>query len=279
MIALVTDSTAGLTQAEARSWNVLVAPHSYSLNGNYYTETYAGENGAYPQALRHSLARATLQASEDVFYCLFRHLQKQGMEILCPVISARLSGAYSAAATAAARLGGGIAVVDSQLTAGGLYLLVSRLRQEIDQNGLTLAEAAAACEEWKRRISVTFSVAKMDALRKSRRIGVVRQSVNAMLNRRPVLLLQRGSVASCGLARGWREEKRLFLNLVPQNAGRVVVQYFEQKENAAELAAELKQELRVPCILLREIGPVLSIHIGEDALAVSWETPVPEQKK
>ena len=271
MIAIVTDSTACLTQAEARSWNVYLVPHEYRLDGNLYTETFDGENGAYADAIRRSRERVSLQASEERFYHLFHSLRSRGMEVLCTVISSRLSGAYSAAATAAQRLGGGVAVVDSQLTAGGLYLLISRLRAEIDANGLSLSAAKSLCESLRGRIGVAFSVENMDALRRSHRIGVVRQSVNAILNRRPILLLQRGAIISRGLARGWKEKLALLTAQIPHGADRLVVQYYEDKREAVLLASELKQRLRAPQILLREIGPVLSIHIGTDALAVSWE--------
>lgn len=270
MIAIVTDSTACLTQAEARSWNVSVVPHEYRLDGNLYTETYEGENGAYAAAIRRSRERASLQASEERFFHLFQNLRRQGMEVLCTVLSSRLSGAYSAAATAAQRVGG-VAVVDSQLTAGGLYLLIARLRGEIDRRQLTLSEAAEECASLRGRIGVAFSVENMEALRKSRRIGVVRQSVNAILNKRPVLLLEKGGIVSRGLARGWQERMERLCGEIPQGAERLVVQYYEKKKEAVQFAAELKQRMNVPQILLREIGPVLSIHIGEDALAVSWE--------
>ena len=67
MIAIVTDSTACLTQTEARNWNVFVVPHEYRLDGNLYTETFDGENGAYSSVLRRSRERISLQASEDRF--------------------------------------------------------------------------------------------------------------------------------------------------------------------------------------------------------------------
>lgn len=270
MIAIVTDSTACLTQAEAKSWNVFVVPHEYRLDGNLYTETYDGENGAYASALRRSRERVTLQASEERFFHLFHSLRSRGMEVLCTVLSSRLSGAFSAASTAAQRLGGGVEVVDSHLTAGGLYLLISRLREEIDAQHLGLAAAKRFCEEVRNHIGVAFSVENMDALRRSHRIGVVRQSVSSILNRRPILLLQRGAIISCGLARGWQEKLEKLTAQIPPQASRLVVQYYENKKEAVLLASELKQRLCVPQILLREIGPVLSIHIGEDALAVSW---------
>lgn len=271
MIALVTDSTACLTQAEARNWNVFLVPHTYRLDGNLYTETFEGENGAYVSVLRNSREKISLQASEEQFYHLFRSLKRNGMEVLCTVLSSRLSGAYSAAITAAKRVGEGIAVVDSQLTAGGLYLLISRIREEIDKKQMSLSEAAALCGRLRGRIGVAFSVEHMDALRKSRRIGVVRQSVGSILNRRPVLLLRRGGIISCGLARGWQEKSELLAAQIPHDTERLVVQYYEKKKEAVQFASSLKKKLCVPLILLREIGPVLSIHIGEDALAVSWE--------
>lgn len=271
MIVLVTDSTACLTRAEAREWNVCVVPHSYRLDGNLYTELFEGENGAYAPVLRGSRLRSSMQASEDQFYYVFQALLQRGMDVLCTVISSRLSGAYSAAVNASRRLGSRVAVVDSQLTAGGLYLLLASLRQSIDQEHLSLRQAALRCESIRRHIGVAFSVENMEALRKSRRMGLVRQSVVSMLNRRPVLLLQKGAIVSFGLARGWKERLEKLMEFLPSNVGKVVIQCFEKNREAVALAAEIKRRFCAPLVLLREIGPVLSIHIGEDAIALSWE--------
>ena len=106
------------------------------------------------------------------------------------------------------------------MTAGGLYLLLASLRQSIDQEHLSLRQAALRCESIRQHIGVAFSVENMEALRKSRRMGLVRQSVVSMLNRRPVLLLQKGAIVSFGLARGWKERLEKLMEFLPSQRGK-----------------------------------------------------------
>jgi DegV family protein with EDD domain len=122
------------------------------------------------------------------------------MIVLCIVISSRLSGAWSSAVTAAREVGSSkVAVIDSLSTAGGLYYQVVRARELADR-GLSHAELADRCTEMRQSSGVAFSVENMSALRRSHRLGPLNQSVNTILNCRPVLLLKMAQ--SCTAA--WR---------------------------------------------------------------------------
>ena len=59
----------------------------------------------------------------------FSELVNSGFEVLCITISSRLSGTYSSASIAAREVSSDkITVVDSQSTAGGMYMLVEKAR-------------------------------------------------------------------------------------------------------------------------------------------------------
>lgn len=102
MITLVTDSTAYLTKAEAEKLKIRLVPMHYILAGKSYAESYADENGDFvPQIAAHQEICATAQASVADFVGIFQAIVHQGGEVLCLVISSRLSGAYSSACIAA----------------------------------------------------------------------------------------------------------------------------------------------------------------------------------
>ena len=56
MIALVTDSTAPLTHAEAEKYGICVVPHSYTVDGTAYLENYTDENPGYTDRLSRASA-------------------------------------------------------------------------------------------------------------------------------------------------------------------------------------------------------------------------------
>lgn len=271
MIAIVTDSTPPLTHREASERGIVVVPHSYEVGGATYLESFEDENSGYAPRLlaAHGHAR-TEQGSAAAYATAFRQLLSQGHKVLCLPISSRLSGAYSGAQTAARSIGSpDVAVVDTHATAGALYYQIMRAR-ELSERRLPLPALAQACDALEEKTGVAFSVEDMGALRRSRRLGFVSQSVSSILNRRPVFVLENGAIQQRGTARGPVERVRSLVQQVPRGARRLMVQGFGSSALMRDLAAALQRAFPDVQPLLRELGPVLSIHIGVNALSVSW---------
>lgn len=270
MIAIVTDSTAPLSRQEAERLGICVVPHSYTVDGTTYLENYTDENTGYAERLLHAERYATGQGAAAAFGMAFRQLLAQGCEVLCLVISSRLSGAWTSAVTAAREIGNThIAVIDSHATAGALYYQLLRVRELID-SGLPLGELTDRCRRLEDVTGVAFSVENMRALRRSHRLNFTSQSVNTILNRRPVFMLEGGAIVTRGLARGRAERVRMLAELVPAGAKRLMVQGFHGAPIENSLAHMVRRRFPDVETLQRELGPVLSVHLGTDALAVSW---------
>ena len=124
MIAIVTDSTVCIPKNEAEAYGIRIVPNSYSAGGQTYRESYSDRNGDFERRIfSNPAAGKTSQASAAAFIPVFRELIRGGFEVLCVVLSSRLSGTYSSACIAAREVDAErIAVVDSLTTAGGLWL-------------------------------------------------------------------------------------------------------------------------------------------------------------
>ena len=118
-------------------------------------------------------------------------------------------------------------------------------------------------------VKTLFTVEDMEPLRRSGRLGPVRQSVCTVLNVRPLLTCREGAVVSCGMVRGHNEQMRALDQAVPENAGCIVVQYIRNINGARQLQHRLESRLN-KAVLLRPIGPVLAIHLGVDMIGVAW---------
>ena len=270
MIALVTDSTAPLTHAEAEKFGICVVPHSYTVDGTAYLENYTDENPGYTDRLSRASRYATAQCTPSAFATAFRQLLAQGCDVLCIVLSSRLSGAWTSAVTAARALGNAhITVLDSHLTAGALYFALLRTREE-SLRGLSLSQLSDRFRTIEKEVGVAFSVEDMRALRRSHRLNFTSQSVNTILNRRPVFTLEGGAIVTRGQTRGRAERVRMLTQMVPENAKRLMVQGFGSAQIAASLAHMVRRRFPQADLLQRELGPVLSTHLGTQAVAVSW---------
>ena len=273
MIAIVTDSTAGLTRQEAKDLGVVCIPMTYTVAGTVYAENFLNENGDFERFIAAGGNELhTSQASIGSYMKAFASLRSADVQVLCLTISSRLSGTFSNASVCARELGGGgIRVVDSHTTAGGLLILIRQARRMLDQ-GYSLDQTAQAILAMRSQIETWFSVADMAPLRRSGRLGPVRQSVGTILNLRPLLSCREGAVVSCGMAHGKAEQLRGLAKNVPPHAKDILVEYISEKDSALRLAKMLEEKC-VCAVPIRRVGPVLGIHLGLDVISAIWRDP------
>lgn len=271
MITIVTDSTAYLTREEARQMGVKVLPISYTAGGMQFSETYIGANGNYERLIhKYGDNCKTSQANVSVFLSAFDELLRKKHKIFCITMSSRLSGTYSSASVAAKETGSSdIIVVDSLTTAGGLAKLIKYARN-LFNDGKTCAEVADAMEKKRDTVRIRFSVDDMQPLRRSGRLGIVRQSVSTMLNIKPILKCEDGIVVSDNIARGQAEQINKLIYKIPQNCSEVTVHYISDLKRAVSIASILESRPQPPKVTLRKLGPVLGIHLGLGVVGVVY---------
>lgn len=280
MIAIVADSSAYLTRAEAASLGVTIVPMTYSVEGGgLYAEDYVDANGEYEALIAQNIDRMhTSQATMSAFMSAFDDLLAEGRDVLCLTISSRLSGTYANARMAASEVDSKrIEVVDSLNTGAGYFYLLKMARTLLD-GGMPLKEAAARLREERACIRTVFSVDDMMPLRKSGRLGGVRLSVSSILNIKPMLRCENGSIVSAGMARGKHEQMRFFLKELGSYRGDIIVQSFLADTQANVVQDQL---IQLGCSAAhRRLGPVLGIHLGRGSIGVTWsEKPCKEEEK
>lgn len=269
MFYIITDSSAYFTRREAERLGVRVLPMQYSVDSKALSEGYLDENGCYKEMISKGKRLHTSQVSSSSFLSAFSELRRKEHDVLCLTISSRLSGAYSGATMTAKELDSKhILVVDSLSTVGGLKFLVEKACA-LSREGCSLLEATDILEKMRDRIGIAFSVDDMEALRRSGRLGFVRQSVGTMLNLRPILLCKHGTVVSAGMARGKHAQLAQLARIVPEGAKRIEVHYIADQDGAWTLREALKS--RFACeVTISEVGPVIAIHLGMNAIGVAW---------
>jgi len=272
VIKIITDSSVYLKKQEADALSVQVIPIPYYVGDVNYLETYSDQNGNFEELLRANAKFTTSQPNVEAFLSAFEEELSRGNEILCIMISSRLSGTYSAAYVAAKQTESDkIAVFDSRLIAGGLYLLVCEAKKLADAG-----EPLRAIEEKlaliRDKITIAFSVDDMTPLQRSGRIGFVRMSVGTILNIKPILLCKDGVVVSDSIARGGAEIVKKLVHKIPAAAKEVVIDYIENSRTASDLYNVIQTQYPGLPVKLQKMGPVLGIHVGLQVVAVSFIT-------
>lgn len=272
MIKLVTDSTAYVPKEIAAAMDLHVVPLHYALADQIFTEAECPEdNGVFEDfLLRFGNKAKTSQATASSFLSTFTELMRQGHEILCITMSSRMSGTYSSATMAAKTLSPDkIEVVDSLITACGMYMLIERAKQLID-SGMPLKEIAMQLDMEKRRIGTVFSVESLDALRRGGRLSLARSSVGTILNVRPVLLCRAGTIIADGVARGKDALVRELIARVPDGVKEISVMSLRSEDMRRRLMEGLQATHPDAKIYYWPVGPVLGIHLGLGAAGIAW---------
>lgn len=295
MLALVVDSSACLTRDEARQLGAEMVPMTYVVDGTPRAESFMGENGDFGALLAEGRVGGTEGVRTEAFEPVFRKLTDRGDDVLCIVISAKLSGTYrhaceaadavrsqlrrkagatsrEANSAAAARTAGlpRIAVLDSQSGVGGTEFLVRAARRLAD-GGAGFDEVLAALEAQRGSQGICFSVPSTEALRTSGRLAMVPLSVNTLLNRFPVLTMANGAISHVGTARGSQSLAREMAAQVPADATDVVITHFGARgATTVELLHAAKERLPQAQIRVKEGGPVLSYILGSGATSIAW---------
>ena len=251
----------------------------YSVQSMPLSEGYIGENGRFCELLQKNPRTAhTSQVRMSAFMSAFNELLRKGTKaILCITISSRLSGTYSNAVIAAREFPDAkILVVDSQTTAVGTRFLVEKAA-ELSRDGMDVGKATDILEAMRERIGIALSVEDMDALRRSGRLGLVRQSVGTILNIRPVLYCKYGTVVAGKQVRGQSGQISGLVNAIPPHVTHIEIVSVMEKPVMDLLEKAVRA--RFSCSIGRSrVGPVLAIHLGVSAIGVAWvqreEAPV-----
>lgn len=270
MIKIMTDSSVCVKKWEAEELSLNVIPLGYVVGDQRYFESYTDHNGNFERRLKSGARCTTSSPSIGAFLSAFSEELSRGNEVLCITMSSRLSGTYSAAYMAAKQTESPhIVVFDSLLIGGGLYLLI-RAAKKLVEMGVELSDIVKQLIKIRDRITIAFSVDDMKPLRNSGRIGFVRMNVRTILNIKPILLCQEGVVVSDCIARGNVEVIKKFMDKISTAAKEVVVNYIENSSVASNLYNVMKEKYPDLPVKLQRMGPVLGIHLGLQAVAVSF---------
>lgn len=296
MLAIVVDSSANLTRAEAAKLGATMVPMTYMCDGQLREESFMGENGDFSQALKQGRLTEAHGAGVQAFQAAFSQLVDEGSDVLCITTSSKVSSCYrsackaadqvrssirkaagatsreanSAAAAGAAALPR-IAVLDSMSTICGVESLAS-LARRLDSAGRGFDDVVGALEKARADQGIGFSVPSTATLRHTGRLALIPLSVGTFLNRYPVLSVREGAVTHVKTVRGISALAHELVALVPTDAPRdLTLTYFgSQGRGCTELMRAVRERFSGVNVRVKEGGPVLASILGPGAISLAW---------
>jgi DegV family protein with EDD domain len=206
----------------------------------------------------------------------FRPHVEAGRDILCIVLSSKLSGTINAARSAAQQFpGASITIVDSLSVAGGLGMQVLRA-QELAKAGASVSEIVAALEREKQTQHLYACIPDLSHVVRTGRIGKARAVIGTLMKIVPVISLRDGEVVAEAQVRTMSRAQETMIDLSLKGITDVAnSRFLVIHTNAPDLAANILERLRArfdgvsPKVLgVLEAGPVIATHGGPGAVGI-----------
>jgi DegV family protein with EDD domain len=277
-VAVVTDSTASLSEGTAASHGVTVVPLEVLVGDETHTEGASDLSSAeLATAMREEQQVATSRPNPEIFIEVYRRLADEGYEQIVSLhLSAELSGTYDSAVLAAQRAPVPVVVVDTRQVGMGTGFAVLAAAEAVAAG----ADAEAAGEAGRRRADATtswFYVDNLEHLRRGGRIGAATAMLGSALSVKPLLRVEDGRVVPGEkvrtTSRAMLRMAHLAVDAAEHRPVDVAVAHLDNPTRALDLAATLGEwlddELEGRDVALVEIGAVLGAHVGPGMVGVA----------
>ena len=274
--AVVLDSTADLPDAQERHPNWRVVPLYVRFGDETFREYVDLSAEEFYRRLRTTPEppRSSQPTPAD-FASVYEELREYE-KILCPMISAKLSGTAESARLAAESAGDErVSVIDSGVTSGGTVILADALQRRLER-GTTEEELQEVVESFRRSRGLLFTVETLEYLVRGGRIGKAQGLAGQLLSVKPILHFDEGEVAPLkrvrGRAKALAELERLFVEATEDRPDlHVGLGHAESPGDAEELVRRIRTA-RPQCSVdvVTTLGPVIGTHGGPGTLGLFW---------
>jgi DegV family protein with EDD domain len=276
MIKVVTDSTNYLPPDEIERLDIRVVPLNVHFGEDrVFQEGVTLNNDQFYAMLAGSPELPTTsQPSPGQFLDVFSELSSAGHDVLCLVISSRLSGTYQSALDAKRMLpDANIVVIDTFSTATPLGLMVVTAA-EMAAEGRTMDEIIARMEQMREDMRVYFVVDTLEYLQRGGRIGAAAAFLGTLLKVKPILMLDEGVVKPLDKVRSKRKAIQRLLSelesyVSPGQPVQAIAMHAQALDEARELEAEVRSRFNCRRTLFGEVGPVIGTHTGPGLLGAA----------
>jgi DegV family protein with EDD domain len=273
--AIVLDSTADFPEAPDRFPNWRVVP-LYVLFGaeSYRDYVDIGPAEFYERLRTSDELPTTSQPTPQDFLAAYEELG--GYErVLSLHVSAKLSGTFASAESAAGASEGRVRVIDTATASAAIAMLGLGIQRRLE-NGTTDDEVDALVDRFKREAGLIFTLDTLEFLARGGRIGRASSWAGQLLHIKPILTLAEGEVLPIKRVRGNRKAIQEFASAFKEGTAdgpglRVGIAHAEAPERMAALAA-LVRDIRPQAEIevATSLGPVVGTHAGPGTVGLFW---------
>ncbi|HLX25653.1 MAG TPA: DegV family protein [Candidatus Cybelea sp.] len=274
-VAVIADSAADMSAAQAREFGVEVVPLWVIFGEERLRDGVDISRAAFYQRFADT---KELPRSEPIdaagFEAAFARHVEAGQECVATIVSSKLSKTYENAKAGAAKFGDKVRVVDTQTLSGG-QLLQAQVAGEMARAGASAKDIVDALERGKAAQHGYQVMPDLAQLGRSGRLNKAIVALGTVLKVNPILQVKGGSVETAGQTRTFDKAKELIVDIAARNAGepaktRFAVGHVHSPEVGEEIAQALRTKINYPAksFVIYEVGPTVAVNVGLGGIAI-----------
>lgn len=270
-LKIITDSTADLPFDIYEKYEIEVLPLLIEMEGKTYTDGVDIDL----KTLLHKIDNCdtfptTSQVNPNRFYEVYKRYIEEGYKVLSIHLSSKMSGTYQSAIIAKDMIkSDNIIVIDSLNVTSGLGILVIKAG-ELRNKGLQIEKIE---EEILKNIPNVRTVQVFDTLQnliKGGRLSKAKGTIGHMLNMKPLLSIEDGTMVQIGKERGMKKAINKMYEIIEsyniKEGQLVLILHADNISLREEVTNEIKKY--TSNIIFTEVGCVVGVHAGRGAVGV-----------
>ncbi len=276
-VAIVTDSTAYLPPDVVEKYEITVIPQVLIWGEETLLDGIDIQPTEFYERLKTAdVIPTTSQATVATFKDLFERLLGEGKDVLCVLLSDKLSGTINSYTQAIEFFpDANIDLVNSESIAMALGFCALEAARAA-QKGASLAECKAIAEDIKDRVGVIFAVDTLEFLHRGGRIGGASRFLGSALQLKPILEVKDGRVEAVEKVRTKKKAQMRLVEIIEGRAeGSKSVKLATLHANAYDDARALLDEAvnrlgNVDESVFSEVSPVVGTHAGPGTVGLAY---------
>lgn len=277
-LQIITDSASDITQEQAQAMGITVIPLTVTFGETSYKDGIDLDHiGFYHKLIETDALPVTSQIAPYDYEEYFKKATDAGDDVLCIVLSSKLSGCYQSANIAAQEFSGKITIVDTENVTVGERLLIE-MAVKLRSEGKSADQIAEVLNTEKKKIRLIALLDTLEYLKKGGRINSAVAVAGGLLSIKPVISVSGGEVNFLGMARGSKNSNNKLIEFVKKEGGidfskNFYLAYTGHSKTMLDKYIEDSTELyegRVTEFPISTVGCTIGTHIGPGAICIAF---------
>ena len=270
-IGIITDSHSSITQAQAKELGILVLPMPFEIGEDQFYEDVTLTREQFFQKLDLGARIATSQPSMADVMAIWDKALKDYEQVLYIPISSGLSGSCATAFAMAQEepYAGRVLVVDNGRVSTPLHRSILDALELIEE-GYKAEQIKAILEEARDKMVIYVGVQTLEHLKNGGRITPATAALGTILNIKPVLRFDVGTLDTFKKCRGFAKAKKTMLEAIRHDLDTRFKEWYDRGEIYLLAASSSSKDDTEQWVLeIQEAFPDLPVMCDDLSLGVS----------